>query len=333
MIDVKRYPQRYLDRSTPLYASTLSLAACVVLAVGSLLIGLVERSLLIQTNGLLALIDIGNSILFLAAVDRSSRSADLTFNYGYGKYESLAVLVSANLLIATTIMTLINSVSLFEHPPEASNTLLLGGWSVVSFFIMRTTARRLVRYAGRFHQPMLEYDAALWKVDSLVELAVIAGVLVNGVAQLAGLYQAAVVIDGALSIGLVLFTLKTPLQHGKEAFRQLLDRTLPDTMQYDVLAVIAQNTDRMCEFTSVHTRRSGRDIFIEVDLIMPYDYTLEQLYVLEEDMIEGLRSRFPTAVPRVYVQPCDRSCALATGTMCPVKKQRQNGADPINPGS
>lgn len=324
---VKRL-SRFFQRNTPVYASTLSLTACVVLAVGSLLIGLVQRSLLVQTNGLLALVDIGNSLLFLAAVDRSTRSADLAFNYGYGKYESLAVLVSANLLVVMTIFTLLNSISMFEHPPEHSNTMLLGGWAALSFVIMRNTARRLERYARRFHQPMLEYDAALWRVDSIIEIAVVVGIAINGIAQIAGWYRAAVIIDGTLSVGLVLFTLKTPLQHGRQAFRQLLDRTLPDNMQYEILAVIAANTNRMCEFTSVHTRQSGRDIFIEIDLIMPYDYSLEELYALEEDMIEGLRTRFPTAIPRVYVQPCDRSCNLPAGTTCPVKRNQPSLSHP-----
>lgn len=312
---------RYLRRDTPLHASTLSLLACVILAVGSLLLGLVEHSLIVQTNGLIALIDIGNSLLFLAAVERSTRSADLAFNYGYGKYESLAILVSANLLIAVTIFTLINAVSVIDNPPADTNTLLLGAWAALGFVLMRNTARRLQKYAERYHQPMLQYDADLWRVDSWVEIGVVAGILVNGALQFFGWLNTAAVLDSVAAILLVIVTLKAPLKHGREAFRQLLDRTLPDKMQFEILAIIAENTNRMCEFKSVHTRQSGRDIFIEIDLVMPYDYTLEDLYRLEEDILLRLHTKFPTAVPRVYVTPCDRSCDLPVGTRCPVKLQ------------
>ncbi len=317
----RRRIARYLRRDTPLHASTLSLLACVILAVGSLLLGLVEHSLIVQTNGLIALIDIGNSLLFLAAVERSTRSADLAFNYGYGKYESLAILVSANLLIAVTIFTLINAVSVIDNPPADTNTLLLGAWAALGFVLMRNTARRLQKYAERYHQPMLQYDADLWRVDSWVEIGVVAGILVNGALQFFGWLNTAAVLDSVAAILLVIITLKAPLKHGREAFRQLLDRTLPDKMQYEILAIIAENTNRMCEFKSVHTRQSGRDIFIEIDLVMPYDYTLEDLYRLEEDILLRLHTKFPTAVPRVYVTPCDRSCNLPAGTRCPVKLQ------------
>lgn len=309
-----------LRRNAPQYASAISLIACIFLAAISLGIGLVQRSLIVQTNGYIALIDIGNSLLFLAAVQQSMRDPDITFNYGYGKYESLAILVSANLLIVLTIITLSEAVVIFQSPPEDSNTFLLLAWSAVSFLVMRVTGRLLNRYANRFHMPMLRYDAELWRVDSWMEIGVFGSLILSGALQYTGSYATAAVFDGVFSIALLLAAIQVPLKHGAEAFRQLLDRTLPDEMQYEILAVIADNHDRMCEFKSVHTRRSGKDIFIEIDLVMPFDYTLEHLYQLEADILKGLHEKFPTAVPRVYVTPCDHQCEHAGGSTCPVKK-------------
>ncbi len=316
----RRLIRNILRRDAPEFASALSLLACMVLAAGSLVIGVLERSLIIQTNGYITLIDIGNSLLFLAAVQRSSRNPDLTFNYGYGKYESLAILASATLLTILTIFTLIEAIVVFRQPPVSHNLWLLLSWSVLSLIVMRITARSLDRYANRFHMPMFRYDAELWRVDSWLELGVMAGLLTGGVLYSADMKEAAVIVDGVAAVVLLLVTLKVPLTHGREAFRQLLDRTLPDEMQYEILAIIAQNYRHMCEFKSVHTRQSGKDIFIEIDLVMPFDYTLDQLYALEANILSELRERFPTAIPRVYVMPCDRSCVTASGSTCPVKR-------------
>lgn len=320
---LRRTARNLLRRDAPEFASGVSLLACIVLAVGSLVIGVLERSLIIQTNGYITLIDIGNSLLFLAAVQQSSRNPDLTFNYGYGKYESLAILASATLLIILTIFTLFEAVVIFSEPPVGHNLWLLLSWSALSLVVMRFTARSLDRYANRFHMPMFRYDAELWRVDSWLELGVMAGLGAGGLLYWADMRAAAVIVDGVAAIVLLLVTLKVPLAHGREAFRQLLDRTLPDEMQYEILAIIAQNYRHMCEFKSVHTRQSGKDIFIEIDLVMPFDYTLEQLYTLEEDILRELRQRFPTAIPRVYVMPCDRSCVRASGTTCPIKRAAQ----------
>ena len=314
--------QRFIRRDTPQFASFMSLLACTLLATVSLILGQWEHSLVIQTNGYISLIDIGNSLLFLAAIDRSTKTADLSFNYGYGKYESLAILVSANLLIALTVVTIVQAISLLQAPPQDTNSTVLLVWSAFTFLVMRHTARRLERYANRFHQPMLRYDAELWRIDSLVELGVIIGLVVGAVLRAFNWYATAAVVDAVTSISLLLVTLKVPIQHGAEAFRQLTDRTLPPEMQEEVLTIINQNRNAMCEFHSVHTRQSGRDIFIEVDITMPYYFRLDELYAIERELLIKLRERFPTAIARVYVTPCDRHCELANGTStCPLKQQ------------
>jgi cation diffusion facilitator family transporter len=315
---LSRQLRRYIRRNTPLYASTMSLLACIVLAIGSVALGSFQHSLIVQTNGLISIIDIGNSLLFLAAVDRSSRSPDMAFNYGYGKYESLAILVSANLLIVLAVFTLIEAVGFFQRPPEDTGSMILVAWSGIALVIMINTTRRLERYAKRFHLPMLHYDAELWRVDSWVEIGVIGGVIMHGLFQYFRFFEGAAILDGIFSIGLVLLSLKAPIQHGRSAFRQLLDRTLPEEMQYEILGIIAAHQHQMCEFRGVHTRQSGRDIFIEIDLVMPFDHTLEQLYGLEKDILSELRKKFPTAIPRVYVTPCDRSCLAKPGS-CPLR--------------
>lgn len=319
--------RRFVQRDTPQYASFMSLASCILLAGVSLVIGQWEHSLIIQTNGYISLIDIGSAILFLAAVDRSTKSADLSFNYGYGKYESLAILVSANLLVALTVVTIIQAVTMLQQPPENTNSLVVLGWSAVTFLVMRQTARRLEKYANRFHQPMLRYDAELWRVDSWVELGVIGGLLVGAALRFTDQFVVAAYIDAIASITLLMITLKVPVQHGAEALRQLTDRTLPSEMQYEILAIIEESAHKMCEFQSVHTRQSGRDIFIEVDVIMPFDYRLDQLYPIERELLVKLRERFPTAIPRVYMTPCDKHCVLADGcSSCPVKTAAQKSS-------
>lgn len=300
--------RRFIRRDTPQFASFMSLAACVFLAAISLVIGRWEHSLIVQTNGFISLIDIGNSILFLAAVDRSTRSADHSFNYGYGKYESLAILVSANLIIVLTVVTVVQAIGLLQQPTEGGNSYILLGWSGLAFLVMRQTARRLERYANRFHQPMLRYDAELWRVDSWVELCVITELVVSGLLRALHFYGIAAVLDATASVVLMLITLKVPLQHGAEAFNQLTDRTLPAGMQAEILAIIGESKDKICELQSVHTRQSGRDIFIEIDIIMPASYTLSELYPIEREILVKLRERFPTAIPRVYVTPCEDNC-------------------------
>ena len=40
----------------------------------------------------------------------------------------------------------------------------------------------------------------------------------------------------------------------------------------------------MCEFKSVHTRQSGKDYFVELDIMLPYDYSMEEKLVMEKKL-------------------------------------------------
>lgn len=318
----KAFLRSIFRRSNPEYSSAIALLACLLLAVGSIILGTIEDSLTIRTNGWISAIDIATAMLFLAAVRRSTRRADVIFNYGYGKYESLAILVSAALLIALSVYTLFQVVAVITDAQGEHNTPVLLIWSLLSFMVMRLTARLLERYADRYHLPMLRYDAALWRVDSYVELGVLASIAIGGILSVANFPLGVSIVDAGASILLILITITVPLTHGTDALKQLLDRTLPENMQFEILAIISANINSMCQFREVHTRQSGKDIFVEIDVVMPFDMTLEQLYQREQEILRSIHERFPTAIPRVYVTPCDKSCQ--TSLPCHLRPDGKN---------
>ncbi|HYF03053.1 MAG TPA: cation diffusion facilitator family transporter [Patescibacteria group bacterium] len=315
--------RQWLNPFSPLYVTRLSLLICSVLAVGGIVLGVIEGSLTVQTNGLISAIDIVNSLLFLSAVHRSVRSADVTYNYGYGKYESLAIIASAGLLTLVLGFTMYEAIIRFQDPVEIGKYYVLIAFSVISVLLMRRMAAVQKVYAERYHMPMLQYDSDLWRVDSIIEIGVLINLVIGYILRQLNADEIAKIIDSIAAVALLLIALKVPITHGKLALSQLLDKTLPDQVQFDILAVIAENINRMCEFKSVHTRQSGKDIFIELDLVMPFDYTLEETFALERDISKALIKRFPTAVPRVYVVPCPRDCIHSGKSFCPVKLAKE----------
>ncbi len=78
----------FFDVNSPRLSAVVSMVACVILALSGIALGFLEDSLAIRTNGLVAAIDVINSIILVAAINRSIRTPDYIFNYGYGKYES-----------------------------------------------------------------------------------------------------------------------------------------------------------------------------------------------------------------------------------------------------
>jgi hypothetical protein len=57
--------------------------------------------------------------------------------------------------------------------------------------------------------------------------------------------------------------------------------------------------------------------------VMPYDYTFEQAFPVEQSMRESIRLKYPNAIPRIYATPCPRDCIRGGKCFCPVKLAKE----------
>lgn len=312
-----------LRSDTPQSAVYLSLAASAVLAVGGILLGLTQDSLAVRTNGIVAAIDIVNALVLVAAVQRSIRTPDYVYNYGYGKYESLALLLSATLLFVTLGFTVYQAVIDYVNHVTTKHYVILVVYTGCSLVVVSAISRIQTRRAQNVAMPMVEYDADVWRLDTFTELCVFVGLTIGWLASEFHAVAISRVADAVSALAVVGIALRMPLRHGRRALDQLLDRTLPDEVQYDILGVVAENAHRFCQFKSVHTRQSGKDIFVEIDVVMPFDYTFEDAYPVESEMHDAITNKFGNAITRIYAVPCPRDCIRDGKSYCPVKLHRQ----------
>lgn len=132
------------------------------------------------------------------------------------------------------------------------------------------------------------------------------------------------VIDSIIAVSFSFGVAINSFKNIKEAIHQLLDKPVSEDIQFNVIAAISENINMMCEFRSFHTRKSGEDIFIELDVILPHDYTLDQCNDLEIRIRDFLKEKHPEANPRLYPIPCKRDCHYGSTQYCPVGKFNNN---------
>jgi ferrous-iron efflux pump FieF len=320
-VDFNSYSKlwKWFDRSSPLYSTRISLLACVIFAPTGILFGTLGKSLAVQANGLLWAIDIFNTILFLAAVQQSIKIPDSIYNYGYGKYEALSTLIS--LFLGLIVLGFVIFEIVFQ-PLTASNSInkyILLCFALLSFLIIKSISKAQKGASEKYLVQMFNNDARLWKMDSFIELAIITNLIAGIILEAYKFDNYALYIDNTTAAGLILFSIKNPLRLIRNAINQLLDRTVPETIQFDIIAVIAENINRFCEFKNLHSRQSGKDIFIEIDVVLPYDFTLATAHRLEKEIGDNIKEKYPNAIPRLYAVPCDKDCIHSSYRNCPVK--------------
>jgi cation diffusion facilitator family transporter len=310
----------FFDVESPVFSTRMSLLICSVFASSGIYLGISQDSLAVQINGLIAAIDVLNSLLFITAVNQTVKSPDIIYNYGYGKYESISILAAAGLLIIVFGYAIYEAVISFgTNTSEAGNYFYLLLYSLFNLTIMIGMYKYQRKMAKKYKMPILEYDAEIWKIDSFIEMGVIINLLFGTGLKFFGFGHLAILIDSITALLLLIFALKVPLKGSRDALNQLLDKTLPDDMQFQLLAVITDNISMICEFKHVHTRQSGKDIFVEIDVVLPFDYTIKQKYDLELQIKEQILAIYPTSVPRMYAISCDGNCTNGNKSNCPVR--------------
>jgi len=309
----------WLKRDTPLFATRISFIASLLIAIFGIAIGISEGSLAVKINGLIASVDVLNSLLLITAVNHSIKSPDYVFNYGYGKYESISILVSAGLFFIVSGYTLYEAIQSFGDIEEINgNYYYLLIFSTISFLLMNFMSKFEKKTAKKFHIPILEYDSNIWKIDSYIELGIISNLILGAILSYNDLSYYGRIIDSLTAVLLMAYALKTPLKGSKDALNQLLDRTLSDQVQFEILSIVVQHLNQMCEYKTVHTRQSGKDIFIEIDLVLPFDYTMNQKNEIEEILKKSITAKFPTAITRIYAHPCSGECISGEQRNCPI---------------
>ncbi len=316
----KRKSESFFNPNTPTFVARISFFVSILIALTTFALGWLEESLFYRTNGLIALTDIVNSAILMTAVDHSRREPDSFFNYGYGKYESLGIFVSSALITIIALYTLYEAFVSFGEISPIGNFYYLIFFSVFSSALMYWMYLTLLRYYKNFQLPILRFDAELWKYDAFIELGVIFSLVICLLLNNLGFPKAARIGDSIGALIFVAFAMRIPIKFGKKSIDQLLDRTLPEKFHYDILSVIAQNFKSLCEFKNIYARQSGKDIFVEIDVVLPYDFTLLEAFEIEEKIVNEIKSMYPTAIPRLYVIPCKQDCIYDDIRHCPVKK-------------
>lgn len=309
-----------LYRNSSVFVARVSFAVSVLLALIIIFLGYLEGSLFYQTNGLVALTDIVNSALLLYAVVYSEKTPDVIYNYGYGKYESLGIFISSTLIIFVTVYTIIGVIGSLGNIKPIGNYQYLTLFSLISIIIMFQMHKYLNNAYLHYKLEILRYDSELWKNDFIIEIGILFNLALCFILDQFGFIELARIFDSLGAIALVVIAMRIPIKYGKKSIDQLLDRKLPEQFHFDILSVIAENFKFLCEFHTIYTRQSGKDIFIEIDIVLPYDFTLEEAYTVQTKIEEKIKNIYPNALPRVYYSPCKRDCIHIKTDSCPVKK-------------
>ncbi|SON56307.1 Ferrous-iron efflux pump FieF [Hartmannibacter diazotrophicus] len=272
----------------------ISLVASLSLAGAKLAVGLMIGSLALITDAFHSGTDFLATFVTLMAVRIADRPPDETHPYGHGKFEALAALAEAALLLVFAGIVSAEAVGrLREGAPAPDVNAIAFAVLGVEIVVNIWRAHDLSKVARETGSAALAADALHFGSDVLSSLAVLAGFLAT-LAGFQGADSVATLAVAVLIAVLALKLLKTTIDQLTDAVPRGLIKSLTRSVD-DVPGVVAVDFIRI--------RKVGHTHFVDVGLGVPRSFAQEELATLKSRVTKTIADELGEAEVVVSTQP------------------------------
>jgi len=243
----------------------VSLITDFLLLIPDLIAAILANSITLWADVIKCMNELVATFLGYITIRRVAKGKTHDYNYGRGKLENLSGVIVA------VVMTLSILIVLYEtaqriHEPEELN--LVGAWLGVLFMSIGVIANvtlwtKNYRVAKKTHSPVMESQWRLFRAKAFSDAAVLLALAVS----IGFSHQPwALYVDPIASFMIVAFLIFSAYGVVSTSLGDLLDRSIDESLQLLIVRALAKHFEEYVNFHGLRSRRSGRDVYIELFL-------------------------------------------------------------------
>ena len=280
-----------MNREREIYKVTLvGSAANVLLTVFKFVAGILGHSAAMTADAIHSLSDLLTDAVVLLFVRISSKPEDKDHDYGHGKYETLATTLIGLALAAVAVglgWTAVESMLFWYGGGSLPAPGMLALWAAdVSIVLKELVYRYTVHRGKNLNSPALQANAWHHRSDALSSLGTLAGI--GGAILLGNRWT---VLDPIAGFVVSLFILRVAWKLLKGSFNELLEASLPDEIEKEILEVVTSFPD-VSDPHHLRTRRIGSRYAIELHIRMDGAMPLAASHARTCEIEQALKARF-----------------------------------------
>lgn len=242
--------------------------------------GLLGRSSAMVADAVHSLSDLVSDIVVLVMVKVSSKEQDKGHDYGHGKFETLATVVVALLLLVVGAKLMAEGIEkirfvadggVLETPRRIALLAALLSIAVKEILFQWTAA-----VGKRLNSPVMIANAWHHRTDALSSVASALGI---GLALLLGGKWA--VLDPLVCCGISVFIFVIAVKMAIPALNELTEASLPEEMEEKIIGLIC-SVDGVEDVHALKTRRNGPNIIIEAHIVVDPDMCVADAHRITE---------------------------------------------------
>jgi len=222
---------------------------------------------------------------------RTHRGQFNEFEYGTGKIERITNLLVAFGLVLSSLYIFSRVISMSDTAPLSTNALMLTMFSANMNLICNYYFSVIFIRANRTESSVILSSQISARIAKTVASGTVFIIL------MLTLWlpdpKSARIVDLLGSIILIMYMIAIAYNLIKESLPEILDRTIPEPEHYQILRILSENFDQYDGFTGYKARRSGKDLFILINLCFFSKQTLKQI----EARLKPIRQAFEAELP------------------------------------
>lgn len=274
------------------YASVIAGTSLVII---KLVAYILTGSVALLTSLIDSFIDVLVSIINVFAVKQSLIPADKEHRFGHGKIESLAGLAQAAFICGSVLFIIFESVNKLVYPTAIEHGLIGIIVMLISIFVTIILVLFQKYVIKKTKSLAIIADSLHYSSDLLFNISVIIAIILS-------YYFNYVLADPIIALGIAVFIIYNAWQIAKSCLDQLMDRELPDDDR-DKIREIALSHSLVRDIHGFRSRKSGRDIFIQLHLEMDHRLNLETAHKIAVDVGNRICEVYPNADVIIHQDP------------------------------
>lgn len=276
-------------------ASYASVIAGALLTIVKLFAYFFTGSVALLTSLIDSIIDVFASLINMFAVKQSLIPADKEHRFGHGKVESLAGLAQAAFICGSVLFIIFEAIQKFLVPTRIEHGVTGIVVMLISIFvtiILVSYQRYVIR---KTKSVAISADSLHYSSDILFNCSVIVAIVLS-------YYLDVILADPIIALIIGCFIVYNAWQIAKSCLDQLMDRELPD-QDRDRILDISLSHPAVKDVHGFRSRKSGRDIFIQLHLEMDHKISLESAHKIALDVQNRICEEYPNADVIIHQDP------------------------------
>jgi cation diffusion facilitator family transporter len=283
-----------------------SLARFALLSIGAALVTialkaaayLVTGSVGLLSDALESVVNLLAAVVALVALAVAARPPDHDHEHGHDKAEYFASGFEGVLILIAALSIGVAAVERLLHPRPLDDLGLGLTISAMATAINLGTALVLLRAGKRHGSIALEADAHHLLTDVVTSIGVMAAVL--AVALTGWL-----VLDPLIALAVAANILWTGGRLVWRSMRGLMDTVLPSQDRERIAAILDRLQAENVQWHALRTRQSGARRFVQVHLLVPGSWTVQQGHDLAERVEADIREVIPRCNVLTHLEPVE----------------------------